>query len=78
MGDDTGADANRTGFAGSVYERDGYPVALSGHFIFFLKEHGFAQINMVYDGNNSITIDNPDKLRPGTYILQMLNDGDPQ
>jgi|GEM_PF-2401109 len=56
----------------------GIPLRSKDIFIFFLKEHGFAQINMVYDGNNNITIDNPDKLRPGTYILQMLNDGDPQ
>ena len=34
------------------------------------------QVNKVYDGNNSITIDNLDKLRPGTYILQMMNAGE--
>ena len=34
------------------------------------------QVNKVYDGNNSITIDNLDKLRPGTYILHMMNDGE--
>ncbi|MEP7376279.1 MAG: T9SS type A sorting domain-containing protein [Chitinophagaceae bacterium] len=34
------------------------------------------QKSKAYDGNNTITINNLDKLQPGTYILQMVNDGE--
>jgi len=34
------------------------------------------QINKVYDGNNSVTIGNLKKLQPGTYILQMISEGE--
>jgi hypothetical protein len=34
------------------------------------------QSNRAFEGANSITITNLEKLKPGTYILQMLNDGE--
>ena len=34
------------------------------------------QTNKVYDGNNSVTIGNLEKLQPGTYILQMISEGE--
>ncbi len=34
------------------------------------------QKSKAYDGNNTITIHSLDKLKPGTYVLQMLNDGE--
>ncbi len=32
------------------------------------------QKNKIFEGNNSVPITNLDKLQPGTYILQMIND----
>ncbi|MGZ8522824.1 MAG: T9SS type A sorting domain-containing protein, partial [Chitinophagaceae bacterium] len=34
------------------------------------------QKNRVAEGNNSITINSLDKLNPGVYFLQMINDGE--
>ncbi len=34
------------------------------------------QTNKVYDGNNTITIGNLEKLQPGTYMLQMISEGE--
>ena len=34
------------------------------------------QKSKAYDGNNTITINNLDKLKPGTYVLQMMNEGE--
>ena len=34
------------------------------------------QKSKAYDGNNTITINNLDRLQPGTYVLQMINDGE--
>jgi hypothetical protein len=34
------------------------------------------QKSKAYDGNNTITINNLDKLQPGTYVLQMISDGE--
>lgn len=34
------------------------------------------QKSKAYNGNNTITINNLDRLQPGTYVLQMLNDGE--
>lgn len=34
------------------------------------------QKSKAYDGNNTITISNLDKLKPGTYVLQMMNEGE--
>jgi phage-related protein len=31
------------------------------------------QQNKVYDGNNSISLNNLDRLQPGVYVLQMAN-----
>lgn len=34
------------------------------------------QQNKVYPGNNSITINNLERLQPGTYVLQVINEGE--